>query len=66
MEDPLKFDLEARLVTIYHAKLNCGNGLFLFVVVVVVVVVMIMIIMIHSGLTHPEVSLIVSRDFFCL
>jgi len=48
MEDPLIFDLEARQVTIYHAKLLCRNGLFLFVVV------MIMIIMICSGLTHPR------------
>lgn len=48
MEDPLKFDLEARQVTIHHAKLLCRNGLFHFVVV------MIMIIMICSGLTHPR------------
>ena len=56
----MKFDLETRQVMIHHAKLDCRNGLFL-----VVVMIIIMIIMIRSGLTHPEVSLMVSPGFFC-
>ena len=61
MEDSLRFDLETRQVTIHHAKLNCRNGLLFLVVVVVII----MIIMIRSGLTQPEVSLMVSLGFFC-